>query len=114
MRSSNCRLSGEKSTSWGNTVITHLFLQMVCALCLTEGVIDKAFELLNSAVSQGKDLTGSLSSEEGQCLGLVEGDDNVFATNVEVDSHIKLAARLFGFKAEFKKTDGSAYSFCKV
>jgi len=45
---------------------------------------------------------------------MVEGDDNVFASDRDVTSSIELAAKLFGFKAEYTKTNGESFQFCKV
>jgi hypothetical protein len=105
-----CKQSGEKSTSWGNTLITHLFLALVAALHATDLDVPATIKLLTT--TQFTELFRIISGEDTpQC----EGDDNRTPSNFDLTPAIELASSLLGFKIKLdvtKSIDGGS-TFCK-
>jgi hypothetical protein len=89
-----CKQSGEKSTSWGNTLLTHLFMNLVAALHVTSCDVNETVKLLQQTT-----FTELYKVITGDAKPLSEGDDNSLPSNFNLEPAILMAASLMGFKA---------------
>jgi len=92
---SYARASGEKSTSWGNTYLTHMFVQFALALYLAENSNNNSLEhWLNVAINE-RDLTPYVSGGKNS---KDEGDDNIIPCNdLKLTEYLDKAASMLGF-----------------
>lgn len=101
-------MSGEKSTSWGNTVITLLFTQVVIATHIA-GDAYAGIKLLESLTA-----SGACIFEKTASALLVEGDDSLLCTDLALGDTFFHVGALLGFKTDLQKHFDSSGTFCKL
>jgi len=107
-----CKCSGEKSTSWGNTLLTHLFIQFTTALAISGGDVEsKQFNDALQRITHLGDISNELTL--ANTVALAEGDDNSIPSDYYVKHYMQMAANYMGFSIKIDVHQQEGSTFCK-